>query len=148
MLRRGVLGRQWRSGFKRQHGRRRSLALAFEQLGDTEIQQFYLPIFADQDIGRLNVAMDYQIGMGMRHRRQHIDEEFDPLVNAEPAPVAVMVDRLAFDMLNYKIGMTGGGYTCVQQFCNVDVREPPQDRAFPLKPLLRDLVLSARGLET
>ena len=66
-----------------------------------------------------------------------VKKEFDPLVNAEPMLVAVTIDRFAFDVLKYEKGLACGGYTCVQQLCNVDVRKPSEDRTFTPEPFFQ-----------
>ena len=40
------------------------ISLTREQFGDAEIQQLYLSIVSDEDVGGLEIAMNDQIGVG------------------------------------------------------------------------------------
>ena len=60
-------------------GRRRTrpAGIGIEQLRNAEIQQLRLAAGADQDIDRLQVTMDDEIGVRVLDSRTHLDEQGD-----------------------------------------------------------------------
>ncbi len=75
MFRSCVLWRQHLAPLAGQHGRRSGGLFRLQELGDAEIQQLRLPRRIHQDVRRLNVAVDDQILVRVRHRFADLDEQ-------------------------------------------------------------------------
>ena len=133
LLRRRVLGRHRPAAFDRQQSRGAIFCFAFEQLGYSEIQQFRLPILADQHIGRLEVAMHDQVRVSVGHRTQHFEEKADSRFHIQFLPVAVAIDAVTLDIFENQIRLTRGRYPSIDKFRNVRMREPSKNAAFALE---------------
>ena len=131
LLGRGVLRRQGDAALARQHRHRFVVA---EQLGDAEIEQLHLAVAVHEDVRRLQVAVDDQVGVGVRDRRLDVQEEADACLDAEPLVVAVAIDVLAVDVLEHEVGLTGPRDAGVDQPRDVGVRQLGEDRAFAAEP--------------
>ena len=59
----------------------------------------------------------------------------NPASNVELALITGAVDRLAFDVLQHKVGLSTGSYACIQQLGDVWIGEPRQDCAFSFESL-------------
>ena len=127
LLGRGVLRRQRDAAFARQHRHRCRRRL--EQLGDAEVEQLDLAVAGHEHVRRLQVAVDDQVGVGVRDRRQDVEEQADARLDAEPLVVAVAIDVLAVDVLEHQVGLTGARHAGVDQPRDVRVREPGEDRS-------------------
>ena len=57
----------------------------------------------DQDIRRLEIAMDNALLMGVLDGLAYLDEQLEPLAGAEPLLVAVLGDRHTANQLHHKI---------------------------------------------
>ena len=55
----------------------------FDQLGDAEVEQLHVPIHADEHVGRLDVAVNDQIGVCMRNGFQHVQKKTKARLDAE-----------------------------------------------------------------
>ena len=64
---------------------------------------FTPPSAGDQHVERLDVAMDDQVGVRMRDRREHVEEQPHARRDVEPALVALVVDALALDVLEHQV---------------------------------------------
>ena len=80
--------------------------------------------------------MDDQVGVGVRDRRQHVEEQADARLDAEPLVVAVAIDVLAVDVLEHQVGLPGARHAGVDQPGDVRVRQPGEDRALAAEPRL------------
>ena len=105
-----------------------------EQFGDAEVEQFHLAGVGDEDVRRLQVPVQDQPRMGMRHCRQHVEEEPDQRGRARRAVDAVAVDRFAVDVFQHQVGLAGlGADAGIEQACDVRVVEPREDAALALE---------------
>ena len=107
-----------------------------EQLGDAEVEQLHLAVGRHQDVRRLQVAVDDQVGVGVRDRRLHVEEQPDAVLDAEPLVVAVAIDVPAVDVLEDQVRLAGPRYAGVDQPRDVRVRQPREDVAFAPEPVL------------
>ena len=95
-----LLGRGVR---RRQHGialpceRLNTIALRFEQVGDAEVEQLHLPVSRDEHVRRFQVAVHDEVGVRVRDRREHVEEQIHAAVDGKLVHVAVAVDGLAVD---------------------------------------------------
>ena len=108
---------------------RRSGRLHGQQLGDAEVEQLHLAGFGDQDVGRLQVAMDHERTMGGGDRPAGAEEQLDARAQVEPVGVAVGVDRPAVHVLHREVRQPIVGDAAVEQRGDVRMRETGQDVA-------------------
>ena len=60
--------------------------LGLDQLGDAEIEQADLALAGDEDVGRLQVAVNDEVRVRVANRPQHLAEHLDALANRHPRP--------------------------------------------------------------
>ena len=75
--------------------------------------------------------MHDQLGMGIRDRGQHLQEDAQARAHVETLVRAVPVDRAAFDVFEREIGLALGRHARVVQPRNVRVRQSGEDVALP-----------------
>src|SRR4030095_8975311 len=73
---------------------------AFQLLGDTEVEQLHRTVGGDEDVGRLEVAMYYQMAMGVLNRLAHRAEQLEPLSNTRSVRGAIVGERNTLDVLH------------------------------------------------
>ena len=149
LFRRRVLGREHAYTDLRQRLVRGAAFL--DELGDAEVEQVNLSLRVDQDVGRLEIAMDDQSRMRVRDRAGDLRDERDPGAYVELVLAAVDVDRLAFDVLEREIRPAVLGDARVIQASDVRMLERREDLALlsralgelrqrpPVRQLQRDL---------
>ncbi|HET7925583.1 MAG TPA: hypothetical protein VFL30_11835 [Rhodanobacteraceae bacterium] len=71
-----------------------------EQLGQTEVEQLHDPIARDENVRRLEVAVDDETVVRRLDGGGHLRKQSETFANAELSRVAVLVDRLAIDELH------------------------------------------------
>ena len=108
-----------------------------EQLGDTEIQQLDGAFLGDQDVLRLEVAVDHQILMRVVNRGADREEETQPFADGEAVGIAVFIDRRSGDEVHHEIGPSVRGGAAIQEFGDIRVIEVRQDLAFGIEALER-----------
>ena len=74
-----------------------------QQLRDAEVEQLRRAVGRDKNVRGLEVAMDDQILVRVLDGGAEIDEELQPLAQVELPLVAVLIERLAFDVLHYQV---------------------------------------------
>ena len=79
-------------------------ALLGHQGGDAEVEQFRVTIRGDQDVGGLQVAMDHQMLVRMRHGVAHGEQHLHAPAGRRRVGAAPGVDRLAVDVLHHEYG--------------------------------------------
>ncbi len=133
-------GRRIRRGLvsRRRLPHRRWEKLGLEHARDPEIEQFHLPGGVDEDVRRLEIAMDNQPLMGCLDRRADVDEEPQAGTHAEAVPPAVVIDRLALDVLHDQVRRALGGEARVVELGDVGMNQAGED------PLLAEQPLEAR----
>jgi nucleotide sugar dehydrogenase len=70
-------------------------------------------VVRDQDIRRLNVAVDYPLLMGMLDRLTDLHEKLQPLAQRQPVLITVLRDRHAVNELHHEVGQPGRGRASV-----------------------------------
>ena len=110
------------------------LSSSSEQLGDAEVEQLDLAVVGHEHVRRLQVAVDDQVGVGVRDGRLHVQEQADALLDAEALVVAEAIDVLAVDVLEHQVRLTGARHPGVDQPGDVRVRQPGEDRPLALEP--------------
>jgi len=110
-----------------------------EHLGDAEVQQLDLTVAGDDDVRRLEVAVDHQVAVRVLHRAADLTEQLEPLVHRQPLLIAVAVDRATFDVLHDHERPPVRGAAAVDQPGDARVTERGQDLTLLLEPQ-QDLV--------
>ncbi len=128
LLRRGVFRRHDADAGPRLRPRRRE-RFRIEQLGDAEVEKLHRPIGVNQDVARLQVAMDDQMAVRVVDRRAHRSKQSQPLIDRQPVFVAVGVDGRALDVLHDEIGLAAFRYAAVEEMGDVGVGDARQDLA-------------------
>ena len=125
---RGRVGRgQQRIAGASELGDRGLAVVGLQQPRDPEIQQLHLAAGGDHDVGRLEVAMHDEVGVRVRHRCQHVEEELEAGVETHPPTVAVRIDGLAVHELEHQVRLANRRDAGVAQLRDLRVREPGED---------------------
>ena len=77
--------------------------LGIEQLGDPEVQQLGRALGDHEHVGRLDVAVDDQVLVRVLHGGADVTKELQARGGVEPVRVAVVDDRLPFDVLHGEV---------------------------------------------
>src|SRR5439155_18067707 len=93
------------AGLAGQLGLRRRVAFGLEQLGNAEVEQTNFALAGDEDVGRLQVAVDHQVRVSVLHRQQDLAKQRDAFAQGQAAAVAEARDRLAFDIFEREPGL-------------------------------------------
>ncbi len=110
-------------------GEVRVAGVGLQQLGDAEVEQLHLPLGGDDDVRRLEIAVDDEVLVRVLHRSPDGERELQALAHVEPLAVAVRVDRQPLDELHREVRLAGVGATAVQQACDPRVLEGGEDLA-------------------
>jgi hypothetical protein len=102
-----------------ERGRLQSTGLvpAVGERRNAEIEQLRLAALCDEDIRRLQIAVNDQAAMRVRHRVTHMQEQPQPLMKRQPLLPAVGVDGHAVDVLHDEVRHPVR--------CRAAVEEPP-----------------------
>ena len=100
-----------------------------EQLGDSEVEQLHPPLAVDQDVRRLQVAVDDEPLVGVLHRRADVQEELEAALEVEPASGAELGDRRAVDVLHDQVRIANLVDAGVEDLRDVRMRERCQHAA-------------------
>jgi hypothetical protein len=100
-----------------------------EQLRDAEVQQLHLTVGGDEDVRGLQVAMNHEVPVRVVHGGADGAEQRQPLLDGEPFPLAVGVDRLAFHILHGEVRLPLVARAPVEDGRDVGMLQPGQDLA-------------------
>ena len=130
--RHGVAGQLFRGCVRQRHRRvaGRFVGVVGEQLGDAEVEQFDVTIVADDDVTRLQVAMNDQILVRVCDRIASLQKQVEPFVQAGTALPAPFGDRHALDQFHDHVRTTIVGNACIVQARNPGMFKAGQDAAF------------------
>ena len=91
-------------------------SIGMQNLRDAEVEQFRRTIGRNQNIARLDVAMDHELAVRVLHRSAHETEQLQALGRGKLACIAIIVDGLsAFDQLHHEVGQPVFGRAAVEQ---------------------------------
>src|SRR5262249_13830945 len=96
----------------------------------------HLAVRRNEDVRRLEIAMDDEIGMGVSDGSENIEEQPNALLDAETALVAVFIDALALHVLQNEIGLATGLDARIHEARDVRVLQAREQAALAPKPLL------------
>ena len=106
-------------------------------LGDAEVDDLghgLAVVFPDEDVGRLDVAVDHAFLVGVLDGEADAEEQFEPGGNIEVSRVAVVGDFHAVHQLHDEIRPAGAGGTHVENPRDVRVVHHGQRLAFLFEP--------------
>ena len=113
------------------------MSCELEQLGNAEVQELCRPVRSDEDVLRLDVAVDDEPLVGVRDAVTDLQKERETIVEREIALRAVPIDRHAVDVLHHEIGPTLGGRAAVEQPRDVGVLQPGEKLPLAMESFAR-----------
>src|SRR6185437_1236391 len=81
--------------------------------------------------------------MCMSNGAQYIEEQANSVVDVQFLTVAIADDRLPVNIFQDQIRFPVGGYSCIEQFRNVRMRQLGENSSFAFEPL--DSALCSNG---
>ena len=84
--------------------------------------------------------MHDEIGVGMRHGREHLLEQLDPLLLREVVLIAIPIDAGAVHVLQHEVRLPRRGHPRIDQPRDVGVGYPGECGAFPPESLAADRI--------
>jgi hypothetical protein len=99
--------------------RRDIVTLARQQRGDAEVEQLHSPLLGHEDVRRLEIAMDDEIAVGVRHRRRERRGTAGCAVRCPGRADRSTVDALAAHVFEDEIRLRSGLDAGVEQPRNV-----------------------------
>ena len=77
--------------------------IVFDRAGQAEVEDVGLAVGADEDVGRLEVAVDDAVVVGVLHGHRDRADELEDLPLVEAVLADVLVERLAVDELHGEV---------------------------------------------
>ncbi len=139
LLGRGIGGRQRPAARAGDLGRLPASGLVVDQLGDAEIEQLHAAFARDKDVRRFEIPVNDEVGVRVRHRRQHIEKEPHTRIDREPIRVAISIDRLAINVLEHEIRLTDLGDAGIDEMRDVRMRELGENTGLTCEPSLHGM---------
>ena len=128
LLRACVVGRQ-RTGHH-SGGREAAAGVAFEELGNAEIHDFRNVVRGDEDVGRLQVAVNHAVLVRVLHGTAHGAEQLQSLLERQRVVAAVLGQRHALDVLHDQERLPSARRPAVEQPDDVVVVERGENLSF------------------
>src|SRR5262245_21148464 len=100
-----------------------------------------MPVTSDENVRRLEVAMNDEARMRMRHCVEHLQEESDAILLPERASSHVCVDRLSVHVLEHEVRLTARTHARIEQPSDPRMGKAREHRSLvpePLPPRLRE----------
>ena len=98
-----------------------------EQLRDPEVEELHLPRGRDEDVPRLDVAVDDEVLVRRIDCAADVDEQAQARRDVEPVAIAVRRDRQTVDVLHHEIRELSFGRTAVEQLRDVRMTQRGED---------------------
>ncbi len=102
-----------------------------------------MPSARDQDVARLEVAVNHQALMRVLHGGADRSKQFETFGNRQSTGIAVLVDGCAVDQFHDQIGHSIVGGATIEQAGDVGMVETGQDLALVAEALQDELVVEA-----
>ena len=113
---------------------RQTEVVLLEELGDAEIEELHLAIAGDEDVRRLEVAVDHQARMRIGDRVAHLEEDRELGREGESCLRTEAVDRHPLDVLERQVRGAVRRDPAVDQTRDARMLEPRQDLALAFEP--------------
>ena len=101
-----------------------------DEFRDAEVEQAHVAAGRDEDVRRLEVAVDDQVRVRVRDRVADLVEQVEPRFQRKAMRAAVIGDRLAFDVFEREIRLMVVAHARVEQARDVRMRQAREDLAF------------------
>jgi len=111
---------------------RRLEEFRIQQLGDSEVQEPGHSILGDQNVARLEVAMNHQILVRVLHGRADTEEQLQAGTSRELVQAAILVDRNALHVIHHQVGQPVLSAAAIQQLHDIGVVQ--RGEGLPLVP--------------
>src|SRR6185437_1725021 len=121
------------TAFEREQRRGCRIRVVDKEFGNAKVQKLHFAFAADQYIGRLDVAMDDEVGVGVRNGGENIQKKLDSFIHAEHALITIFVELFTLDILENEIGFPIGGHAGVRQRRDVRMRKLAENSALALE---------------
>jgi hypothetical protein len=118
-----------------------------EQLGDAEVEQLHPAVAADQDVARLQVAMDDEVPVRVGDGVADLAEKPQPLLEVVAARSAVRDEGRAFDVFEHRVGPAVRRHAAVEDPRDPRVLETGEDLALGVETLELPRRLAAQHLD-
>ena len=108
-----------------------------ERLGDAEVDDLgrgLTVLVLDEDVARLEVAVDHALGVRVLHRLAHLDEQPQPIRKTQSMPIAMLRDGQALDQFHREPGPCLLGQPAVEDFRDAGVVHDGKRLPLGLKP--------------
>src|SRR5699024_782877 len=112
-----------------------------EQAGHTEVEQARITRGRDQNVGRLDIAMNDHVAVSVIDRFGHPDETLQDVI-AVTLSSGPVVNAFAVDKLGGEKGPSLAGHSAVEQSGNAGMIEARKDGALGRKTLRKRRVVS------
>jgi hypothetical protein len=109
------------------HGGRVAADLGVEQPRDAEIEQFGFAVAVDEDVGRLEIAMDDEPAVRILDRGADLEEQFDARAQGERMRVAPAVEPFAIDVFHGQERHAVGAAAGIDEMRDVRMAERGED---------------------
>ena len=90
-----------------------------EELGDAEVEKLRRAVRPNEDVARLQIAMDHEILVREVHRLADLAKEVEPIGDRQLRAIAILVDRLPLDVFHDEVGQPVRRGSAVEQFRDV-----------------------------
>ncbi len=107
----------------------RCLGILAQEPGDAEIEQPHFALVRDQDVARLEIAMNDQARVGERHGAHHLQKQLQTRPCVEVASCAVLLGRFTPHVLQCHERLSGSIHADVVQARDVGMLQARQDVA-------------------
>ncbi len=82
------------------------LSRPLHDLGDAKVGQQAVPLFVDQDVAGLYIAMDQSTRMGIAQRLAHLFDDLSYLFQGQRFPMQQIIQRASFNVRHDDIGIS------------------------------------------
>jgi hypothetical protein len=107
--------------------------IAFQQLGNAEVEQLHLTVAGHEHVRGFQVAVHDQVGVRVRHRREDVEEQPDARIDPQRVLVAMLVEVPAVNVLQHQIRLAGTRDAGVDETRDVRMSEARENGAFALE---------------
>jgi hypothetical protein len=98
-----------------------------EELGDAEVEELGLPFRRDENIGRLQIAMNDELLMSVLDGGADFEKKLEAVLNGERLPIAIVVDGQAVDVLHDEVGQPVFGSAAIEEVGDMGMVEGGED---------------------
>ena len=116
-----------------------------EQLGDAEIEESRRAVLGDQDVARLQIAVDDEVAVRVMHGIADAPEQGQARLHGQGVALAVLVDGHALDEIHHQVRLAAVGGAGVDQPGDVGVIEAGEDLPLTGEAGVQDVAIEGRA---